>query len=130
MKNKKVLVVDDENDSVSFLEAILKEQGLDVISASDGEAGLNKARSESPDLVFLDVQMPKIDGFDVFKILRDDEKTKEIPIIMLTGIEEKIGIGFSKKDMKEFYHEEPEEYLEKPIEPEKVISAVKRILET
>ncbi len=129
MKNKKVLVVDDENDSVSFLEAILKEQGLDVISASDGEAGLNKARSESPDLVFLDVQMPKIDGFDVFKILRDDEKTKEIPIIMLTGIEEKIGIGFSKEDMKEFYHEEPEEYLEKPIEPEKVISAVKRILE-
>ena len=80
MKNKKVLVVDDETDSVSFLEAILKGQGLDVISANDGEAGLNKARSESPDLIFLDVQMPKIDGFDVFKILRDDEKTKEIPI--------------------------------------------------
>jgi CheY-like chemotaxis protein len=128
MKNKKVLVVDDENDSVSFLETILKGQGLDVISANDGEAGLKKARSESPDLIFLDVQMPKIDGFDVFKILRDDEKTKEIPIIMLTGIEEKIGIGFSKEDMKEFYHEEPQEYLEKPIEPEKVISAVKKVL--
>jgi len=76
MKNKKVLVVDDENDSVSFLEAILKEQGLDVISANDGEAGLKKAKSESPDLVFLDVQMPKMDGFDVFRILREDEKTK------------------------------------------------------
>ena len=128
MKNKKVLVVDDENDSVSFLEAILKELGLDLISENDGEEGLNKARSESPDLVFLDVQMPKIDGFDVFKILRDDEKTKEIPIIMLTGIDEKIGIGFSKEDMKEFYHEEPQEYLEKPIDPEKVISAVKKVL--
>ena len=128
MKNKKVLVVDDEDDAVSFLEAILKEQGLDVISANDGEAGLNKVRSESPDLVFLDVQMPKINGFDLFKMIRDDEKTKKIPIIMLTGIEDKIGIGFSKEDMKEFYHEEPEEYLEKPIKPEKVVSAVKRIL--
>ena len=128
MKNKKVLVVDDEDDSVSFLEAILKEQGLGVISANDGEAGLNKARSESPDLILLDVQMPKINGFDLFKMLRDDEKTKEIPIIMLTGIEDKIGIGFSKEDMKEFYHEEPQDYLEKPIEPDKVINAVKNVL--
>ena len=130
MKTKKVLVVDDEDDAVTFLEAILKKQGFDVISASDGEAGLSKARSESPDLIILDVQMPKLDGFDVFRILRDDEKTKEIPIIMLTGIEEKIGIGFSKEDMKEFYHKEPQDYLEKPIEPDKVISAVKRIFES
>ena len=128
MKNKKVLVVDDEDDAVSFLEAILKEQGLGVISANDGEAGLSKARSESPDLILLDVQMPKINGFDLFKMLRDDEKTKEIPIIMLTGIEDKIGIGFSKEDMKEFYHEEPQDYLEKPIEPDKVINAVKNVL--
>ena len=128
MQNKKVLVVDDQQDFVSFLEAILEEQGLDVITANDGEAGLKKAKSESPDLVLLDVQMPKIDGFDVFRIMREDEKTKEIPIIMLTGIEEKTGIGFSKSDMKDFFHEEPQEYLEKPIEPEKVISAVKRAL--
>ena len=64
MQNKKVLVVDDEQDFVSFLEAILEEQGLDVITANDGEAGLKKAKSESPDLVLLDVQMPKIGGFD------------------------------------------------------------------
>lgn len=128
MKNKKVLVVDDENDAVTVLETILTEQGLDVITASDGEAGLKKVKSESPDLVFLDVQMPKMSGFDVFRILREDEKTKEIPIIMLTGVEEKIGIGFSKDDMKDYFHEEPQEYLEKPIEPEKVISAVKKVL--
>ena len=128
MQSKRVLVVDDEKDFVSFLETILEEQGLDVISANDGEAGLKKAKSEFPDLVLLDVQMPKMDGFDVFRILREDEKTKDIPIIMLTGIEEKIGIGFSKSDMKEFFHEEPQEYLEKPIEPEKLISTVKRVL--
>jgi CheY-like chemotaxis protein len=74
--------------------------------------------------------MPIVNGYDVFKILRDDEKTNAIPIIMLTGIKEKIGVSFSKEDMKEFYHEEPEDYLEKPIEPEKVIAAVKRILKT
>jgi CheY-like chemotaxis protein len=129
MNDKKVLVVDDEHDVVAFLEAILKEQGFSVISANDGEACLKRARFDSPDLVILDVEIPKINGFDVFKMLRDDERTEHIPVIMLTGIEEKLGIGFSKEDMKELYHEEPQAYLEKPIEPDIVISAVKRILQ-
>ena len=124
-----MLVVDDEHDAVAFLDAILKEQGFEVISANDGEACLNKARFDSPDLVILDVELPKINGFDVFKMLRDDERTEHIPVIILTGIEEKLGIGFSKEGMKDLYHEEPQAYLEKPIEPDIVISTVKRILQ-
>jgi CheY-like chemotaxis protein len=110
------------------VESILKDLGLEVISANDGEAGLEKAKSESPDLVILDVQMPKLDGFEVFRNLRNDDSTKGIPVIMLTGIKDKIGIGFSKEDMKEFFHEEPQGYLEKPIAAEKVTSVVKNVL--
>lgn len=128
MENKKVLVVDDEQDCITFVESILTDNGLDVISASDGIAGLEMAKKENPDLVVLDVQMPKMDGFTVFKNMKADEVLKNIPVVMLTGVAEKTGISFSKKSMKEYFNEEPQGYVEKPIEPDKVLEAVKAAL--
>ena len=125
MANQVVLVIDDDADNITFVEAILKREGFAVISARDGLEGLNRAIAELPDLIVLDVQMPKLNGFEVFNRLRAAETTKRIPIVMLTGIREKIGRGYSGKDMKTFFGEEPNGYLEKPISPEKLLKMVK-----
>ncbi len=128
MTDQTVLVVDDEPDNITFIETILKKEGFTIISASDGLEGLNKAIAELPDLIVLDVQMPKMNGFEVFTKLRAAEATKKIPIVMLTGIREKIGRGYSGADMKTFFGEGPSGYLEKPVSPEKLLKVVKNIL--
>ncbi len=86
---KKVLVVEDESDLVAALEVRLKAEGYDVITAYDGEEGLRKAREESPDLIILDIMLPKMDGFKVSRLLKFDERYEHVPIIMLTAKVEK-----------------------------------------
>ena len=129
-EKKTILVVDDEPDAVEFVTAIISDMGEDysVISAFDGETGLQKARAESPDLIILDVMMPKKDGFNVFFDLGRYPETDNIPVIMLTGITEATGIPYSEKDMDEFLGREPEAYIEKPIVPEKIQEAIKKAL--
>lgn len=85
MEKRKILVVDDEIDNVILLEKRLKALGYEVITAYDGEEAIDKCINECPDLVLLDIMMPKKDGFEVLKILRDNPKTKDIPVIMLTA---------------------------------------------
>ncbi len=85
MEKNKILVVDDEIDNVVLLEKRLKALGYDVVSAYDGEMAIEKAFTENPDLVLLDIMMPKKDGFEVLKILRENTKTKNLPVIMLTA---------------------------------------------
>ncbi|MEA3369184.1 MAG: response regulator [Candidatus Ratteibacteria bacterium] len=80
----KILVVDDELDVRRVLEFRLKNAGYDVIGASDGESCLSKAKEEAPGLIILDVMMPGINGFEVCKLLKESDKTKDIPVIMLT----------------------------------------------
>jgi CheY-like chemotaxis protein len=128
MGNQTVLVVDDDSDNITFVETILKKEGFATISAGDGLEGFNKAAAELPDLIVLDVQMPKMNGFEVFTKLRAAESTKKIPIVMLTGIRDKIGRGYSGKDMKTFFGEGPNGYLEKPVCPEELLKIVKDIL--
>ncbi len=85
MKKAKVLVVDDEKDVVFFLKSNLEREGdYRVFTASDGEEGLRLARAHKPDLIILDVVMPKMDGFAVLKALKNFEETKHTPVIMLT----------------------------------------------
>ena len=127
-KRKKVLIVDDEPDVREFVQAVLDDQGYQFITAGDGEEGLAKARAESPDIAILDVQMPKKDGFRLFADLRGGETTKSIPVIMLTGIGERTGIHFDADDMGEYLGSQPERYLEKPLDPEKLTEAVKELL--
>jgi CheY-like chemotaxis protein len=124
---KTVLVVDDEPDALDFVKEVLETEGFEVITASDGSKGLDTMRKEKPDLVFLDVQMPVMDGFQVFQEMKRDDELKAIPVVMLTGIREKVGIGFSADEMKDYMGERPTAYLEKPIEPTKVREALKKI---
>ena len=119
--SKKILVIDDEPDAIEFVKAVLSEFGnIEVISALDGDEGLEKAIGELPDLIILDVMMPNMDGFKVFYELRKREGTKEIPVVMLTGVADKVGIRFFKKDMKNYLGYEPLEYIEKPMNPDKL----------
>jgi two-component system alkaline phosphatase synthesis response regulator PhoP len=125
---KSILVVDDEPDAIEFVDAVLSEMGdFKIIPSYDGIDGQNKAKTESPDLIILDVMMPEKDGFKVFYDLQKDPETKDIPVIMLTGVADKIGIQFFKKDMKEFMGKEPVDYIEKPLNPERLKESVKKI---
>ena len=83
-----ILVVDDNEANVELLEAYLTAYGYDVITAVDGESGLEKTYSEMPDLLLLDIMMPGINGYEVCKRLKEDEKTRFIPIVMITALTE------------------------------------------
>ncbi len=82
---KKILVVDDEDDILKFLELVLAEKGYDVVTAAEGQEALTRAQLEHPDLVLLDIMMPQMDGWEVLKLLRVDEETAEIPVAMLSA---------------------------------------------
>jgi DNA-binding response OmpR family regulator len=83
--SKKILVVDDEDDILHFLELVLREKGYDVATASGGHEALTKAQLEQPNLILLDIMMPQMDGWEVLKLLRVDEETADIPVAMLSA---------------------------------------------
>ena len=82
---KKILAVDDERHIVRLVEVNLQRAGYEVVTAYDGREALEKVKTETPDLVVLDVMMPYMDGFEVLKNLKADPVTAEIPVIMLTA---------------------------------------------
>ena len=124
----KVLIADDEQDCIDFVRDALADLACEVVSAADGEEALQVAQREKPDLVILDVQMPKHDGFEVFSRLRAQEEFASVPVIMLTGIAERTGIMVDAKDMGQYLSSEPEAYIDKPIEPIVLRQTVKRLL--
>ncbi len=85
---KKILFIEDESALQKTFGDILKQEGYEMISALDGETGLKLARAEKPDLILLDLILPKIYGIEVLRKLKEDEITKEIPIVILTNLEE------------------------------------------
>ncbi len=84
---KKILFIEDEATLQKTFAEILKSEGFEVISALDGESGLNLIRGEKPDLVLLDLILPKLHGLEVLKEIKKDENTKNIPVIVLTNVE-------------------------------------------
>lgn len=84
---KKILFIEDEATLQKTLGDILKKENYEVISALDGEIGLRLAKTKKPDLILLDIILPKIEGFNVLKDLKEDPETKEIPVIILTNLE-------------------------------------------
>jgi DNA-binding response OmpR family regulator len=84
---KKILFIEDESALQKTFGEILSQEGYEMISALDGEIGLRLAKSEKPDLILLDLILPKVHGFDVLKELKENEETKDIPIIVLTNLE-------------------------------------------
>ena len=147
---KKVLVIDDDVSTVRFLSVALEENGYEAVGAYDGQEGFQKIQSENPDLILLDVMMPKKTGFVLFKQLRRDEKYKDLPIIMLTGVGDSLAELDEKSDdtfespydqlreklrktiqtMKEDGIVKPDMYIDKPIDPELVIAKIKELIGT
>jgi DNA-binding response OmpR family regulator len=84
---KTILFIEDESALQKTFGEILRQEGYEVISALDGEVGLNLAKTEKPDLILLDLILPKLDGFKVLKKIKEDEKIKNIPIIVLTNLD-------------------------------------------
>ena len=124
-----ILVVDDEPDAIEFVKTVISEAGDFVtLSAKDGVSGLAKAREAKPDLVILDVQMPGMDGFAVFHDMKRNPSTANIPVIMLTGVADKVGIGFSSEAMEKYFGHEPEAYIEKPVDPEVLKKTILQVL--
>ena len=82
---KKILYIEDEQDQVELMQARLEKSGFGFVSAVDVPSGLEKAKSEKPDLILMDLYMPKQNGFDACKDLKSDDSTKDIPIIIITG---------------------------------------------
>ena len=116
--NKKILVVEDEKAIADILEFNLKKEGYEVVCAYDGEDGLGKATTEQPDLILLDVMLPKLDGFEVCKGVR---RGSNVPIIMLTArsedIDKILGLEYGADD-----------YITKPFNPLELVARVKAVL--
>ncbi len=127
-REERILVVDDEPDSVEFIREVLEGAGYEVASAPNGDDGFRAARAMKPSLVILDVQMPGKDGFSVFADMKKDPELKAVPVVMLTGVRAKVGFGFSSEEMGEYLGEEPDAYVEKPVDPKVLQEAVLGIL--
>ncbi|OGP95556.1 MAG: two-component system response regulator [Deltaproteobacteria bacterium RBG_16_47_11] len=118
---KKVLICDDEPYIIESLSYLVKREGYEVITAEDGEEAFNKAKEILPDLIFLDVMMPKKSGFEVCQQLKKDERTKGIYIVILTAR----GEESNEKRGKEA---EADEYIVKPFSPRKLSAKIHEIL--
>ncbi len=118
----KILVVDDEPDTVQLLEFNLRNAGFDVFSAENGEEALSRAKTGNPDLVILDLMLPEIDGLETCKLLRRDPATANLPVIMLTAkaaeIDRILGLEIGADD-----------YVTKPFSPRELVLRVKKLLQ-
>jgi DNA-binding response OmpR family regulator len=121
MEGKTILIADDEKDVVETLKFSLEKQGYHCLLAYDGQDALDKARGEDPDLIILDIMMPKINGFKVSRLLKFDIKYKHIPIIMLTA-------RTQEKDRILGNETGADMYLTKPFEMDDLINSVNSIL--
>jgi twitching motility two-component system response regulator PilH len=127
---KKALVVDDNPDVRRFSVAILEKNGYTSLVAEDGENGLRMIKEEKPDLVILDVLMPRQSGVRLYRELKTAESLKDIKVIVLGEIAEKAFLR-SQKALAEFGGAkvpEPEMYLEKPVEPEELAEAIQKVM--
>ena len=121
INRKKILVVDDELEVVELLKKFLERMEYDVITAGDGMEGFQKAGEENPDLILLDIVMPKVDGLTVLKKLRAEEATRKIPVIMLT----------TKRRTDSIFEAEGDgamDYIMKPFELEELLRLIKRYI--
>jgi CheY-like chemotaxis protein len=124
---KRVLIVDDEPEAIDFATAVLEENGYLAISAEDGVEGMEKVKAEKPDLVLLDIMMPGKGGIAMYRDLRKDEETKDIPVIIITGVAR--GQRFEESMMRKDPHIPlPDGYIEKPMKPEGLLELIGKLL--
>jgi two-component system response regulator VicR len=119
---KCILCVEDEPEMIDLIRLILGRRGFEVKGANGGVEGLKMIRQEMPDLVLLDLMMPDMDGWEVYQQMKADEKTKNIPVIVVTAkaqsIDKVLGLHIAKVD----------DYIAKPFSPQDLMSRVEKVL--
>ena len=121
MENNSILIVEDEKKTVELLKLQLQSEGFTITAAYDGEEGLQKAKKEKPSLIILDIMLPKIDGLEVCRILKNDSKTKNIPVVILT----------CRHDMEvrlEGFKKGADDYIVKPFDHRELLARINSIL--
>ncbi len=127
---KKILVLDDEPSVVTYLEALLQDNGYETVSASDGLEGMEKVRSEKPDLITLDISMPKESGVRFYRDLKGDPELAGTPVVIVTGV---TGYGGRPEDFQKFISSRkhlpaPEGFVSKPIDQDELLKVVSGLL--
>ncbi|MDF1541235.1 MAG: response regulator [Candidatus Thorarchaeota archaeon] len=120
-KKPRILVVDDEQITTELAKKFLERHGFDVICAFDGQAALDLAHSENPDLILLDVMLPRMDGFEVCNILKQEEAFKKVPILMFTAK------GLSR-DIQRGEEVGADEYIVKPFSGKALVATIRKHL--
>lgn len=118
---KKILVVDDESDIVETIKMRLEANGYTVLTAVDGNEGYRKAKTDSPDLIILDLMLPGIDGYQVCRLLKFDENYRRIPIIMLTAKSQEEDKMWGEKAGADLY-------MTKPFKPQELLEKIKELI--
>jgi CheY-like chemotaxis protein len=126
---KKILVIDDEPDMIIFLKALLEDAGYEVVTAEDGEQGMDMIKSEKPALISLDLLMPNKTGIKMYRELRKDPEHGSIPVIMVTGFsaDDVPSMDF-KEWLKQRAIKEPEAYIEKPVDKQVLLKEIEKAL--
>jgi DNA-binding response OmpR family regulator len=118
---KRILCIEDEPEMIDLIRLILGRRGFEVIGAAGGKEGLVKVRQDPPDLVLLDLMMPDMDGWEVYQQIKADEKTKNIPVIVVTAkaqsIDKVLGLHIAKVD----------DYIAKPFSPQDLLNSVDKV---
>jgi DNA-binding response OmpR family regulator len=121
-KPKHILCIEDEPEMIELVRIILSRKGYEISGAAGGQEGLTKMRKELPDLVLLDLMMPDMGGWEVYQQMKADEKTKDIPVIVVTAkaqsIDKVLGLYIAKV----------EDYIAKPFSPSELVASVEHVL--
>jgi DNA-binding response OmpR family regulator len=120
-KKKVVLVIDDNPDLLDIVDAILTDSGYIVAKSQSGESGIEVAKTLHPDLILLDINMPKMDGWEVLRIIKEDERTKEIPVAMFS-------VRTDLKDKRMSFQKGAIDYIAKPFQYGKLTEKIENIL--
>ena len=120
MSKKKILIIDDEKEMVQLETMRLVAHGYDVIVAYEGETGLALARTEKPDLILVDIMLPKMDGYELCRRLKQDLKCRLIPIILVSAVDEKLDTHLGKKVGAD-------DYFTKPFDPTLLLDKIREL---
>jgi two-component system alkaline phosphatase synthesis response regulator PhoP len=124
---RRILVVDDEPDFCAIVQGQLEKEGFDVEIAYNGVEGLEKVHANPPDAIVLDVMMPEMDGYEVCKKLKGDEKCVDIPVVLLTAVASHV--TSTRYTHREGMSTEADDYIAKPASAEEITASIKRLLD-
>jgi CheY-like chemotaxis protein len=130
LDKKKILVLDDERHIVTYLETLLRDNGYETVAAYDGDEGLQKVRDEKPDLVTLDITMPKTSGVHFYRELKEDPDLAALPVVVVTAV---TGYGGESDEFKKFISTRsqvppPDGFVAKPIDKDELLDVVASLL--